>query len=145
MLPIKTPFTAVLTILSSTTTGTTCTDSTYTITDNTAQHNSGTACNDPTYSSAANTVQHNHWYNLYKPHLQFYWQYCPAQPLVLPEKPHLQFYIQYCPKQPLILPVQTPLTVLLTILSSTTTRIAYKDPTYSSTDNTVQHNHWYCL
>ena len=51
----------------------------------------------------------------------------------------------YCPRQPLVLPSQTPHALPLTVLSTTVTGNTYAHATYSSTDNTVQCSHWYCL
>ena len=60
-----------------------------------------------------NNVHYSHWYYLLRFHILIYWQYCPPQPLIL----H----------------VLMPLTLLLTILSTTATGTTFAKATWGST------------
>ena len=88
-----------------------------------------TATDDSIYTSTDNTVYHSHWYCLCGFHLHLYCKYCPPQPLVLPVFIYSTYtstdntvYHSYC-----YCPVQTPLTLLLTILSTPVTGTSFAD------------------
>ena len=133
----------------------------------------GTTCADAAYISTDNTDNHSQWSCQHILHIHFYWQYCPPQSLVLvvllltilsttptgtacadatyisidntdnhshwsyPYRLHIHFFWQYHPPQSLVLVV-----LLLTILSTTPTGTACADATYISTDNTDHDSHW---
>ena len=78
------------------------------------------ACTDSIYTSSDNTVHHCHWYYLCWLLLHLFCQYCPPQSLA----------------------VLTPLTLLLTILSTTATGTTGADYSYTSSDNTVHRSLW---
>ena len=149
ILPVQAPNTPLLSILSTTTTDTTCTYAKYDSVVNKSITATGTTCTDAKYNSTVNTFHQSHCC-----------QYCVLQPLVLPVQTHNAplfsitvhrshwYYLYrrqihlclYCPLQPLVLLVQTPNTPLLSILSTSATGPICTDAKYTSIVNTVHHS-----
>ena len=121
VLPVQAPNTPLLSILSTTATGTTYTDVKYT--------------------SIVSTIHYSLWYYLYRCKIHLNCQYCPSKPLVLPVlSPNINML-----SIPSTTATGTKNTNLLSILSTEASATTCREAKCTSSVSTVHQSHWYYL